>query len=579
MKQSRILLLLILTGLTGMMTGCKEKVDLNNIDTRSQVNVSLASPLGTIRVAVSDVMLNAVGTNFVIGQDGVITYRDTSRFTMHLQDINWQKYAYQSHKKFHVDVTSLGIPGIESGISLPMELKLPLLFDFALEMKDINLNPEEERFDSILLDYIDLSSMIDQENMNLDWAWIDSIVIYLGPQCYRKAGSNYYVYKNDGSYEGYGFGKTLPSNVDNFSMCLMDDRSLAPGSGNVVDTVKMQLGIFVTVPPEEEIIIGNDAAILYDLDFQGLKHRAIWGYIKPQEDMAKITDTIDITGGWNIGEMLRDMKLPFAKPEFHFDITTQLAATWVMSCDKLYSTNSRGKEGWASFSGEQSWKKEFPNAIGLDASTIGQEATYSFKFDYTDSLGHLDNLFSINPELLIYQFGFDFADPEKYPQVRISSDADVNVEMQLELPMAFHPDLRITYRDTISAVDLTDIVSDAIEMKKANLYLVYDAYNEMPTDVSGTMYCLDEDGQQLDIFGNSLTFTALDSTKHVVEINEKDFDKLAATETFVLEFVVDDQTLRDKAELYPIYIKKEQVLQLQFGFVGNVDAVLNSNKK
>lgn len=578
MKKYHLYFTLLLFGCVSFLSGCKDSIDLLDIDTSSSVNAGVASPIGTIKVAVSDIMLHSVSPNFYINQDGVVAYRDTSHFSLSFQDLDWTKYAYKTSKVFEMP----DIPGFIPDISLPFDLELPLEFDFALELKDLNLNPEEERFDSILLDYILLSSKINQRDMNLDWKWVDSVIINLGPQCYRAAGHNYVVYrKDDDRFPEYGFGKSIPSNVDNFSICLMKDRTLKPGintleefNTNVVDTVKMQLGFYVTVPRDTKLTIGSNAAILYDLDFQGLQPQALWGYFKPAESMS-IEDSIDIISGWHIGEMLNEMRLPFARPEIIFNITTQIAANWEISTKGLYTTNEKGEKGWAMFNGQHSWKKSFPSLIDLNPSTLGDSATYSFTFNETDSLGHIDNLFSISPSRLVYQFGLDFMDPQRYPQVRIPKQTKIDVDMLVDMPLEFNPGVLFTYADTLRDLDFEGLTVDSAQLPKTEIFLVLNAYNEMPITVVGDLRFLDKNGTDLNILAKPLQFAAKDSSKQVIEFHEKDINKLSATKSILVKLNANDEVLREKTELYPIQITKEELLTIQLGFVGNAEIRLN----
>lgn len=582
MKKYYIYSTLLLIGMLGFLSGCQEDVDLTNIDTSSELNIGIASPVGSISIAVSDIMLNAVGSRFGIDQDGTITYRDTSHFALKFQDFDWTKYAYKTSKVFEMP----DIPGFIPGISLPFDLELPLEFDFALELKDLNIDPTKERFDSLLLDYILLSSKINQRDMNLQWDWVDSIVINLGPQCNRPAGRSYVVYKNkkyDESYVEYGFGTPIPSNVDNFSICLMKDRSLVPGKNtlddfnkNVVDTVEMQLGLYVTVPKETVFTMGSNAAILYDLNFQGLQPQALWGYFEPAESM-KIKDSLDIFGSWDIGELLSTMKLPFAEPEIQFDIKTQLAANWELSSDMIYTTNSLGEKAWANFNGQRFWKKPFelPEGFDLGSSTIGQVFTYSFMFNNTDSLGHIDSLFTIHPERLVYQFAFNFLDPERYPQVRITSETGVNVEMKAKMPMAFNKDVYIEYKDTIKNIDFNLSAEDSSLVKEAKLYLVLSAQNDLPVTLTTALHFLDENGKELKVFDKPVSFTAKDSSRQELLVDEKNINQITATKSISIELSADDKALQDNDNNYPIRLTKDQCLKLAVGFVGSINATLN----
>lgn len=581
MKKYYIYSTLLLIGMLGFLSSCQEDVDLTNIDTRSELNVGVASPLGSISVALSDVFLNPVGSNFFIDADGTISYRDTSHFELKFQEFDWKKYAYKTDKVFKLP----SFLSTYSGSQLPFDLPLPLEFDFALELKDLNIDTEKERFDSVLLDYLILSSKIEQDGINLKWDWVDSITINLGPQCSRPAGLKYFLYKkNDPAFEGRGFGKELPSNIDNFSICLMKNRDLKPGintlrefNENVVDTVKMQLGLYLTIPERASFTMDNNAAIKYHLDFGGLKPLAVWGYFKPAESMS-LKDSIDVVGSWTIGEKLSEMSLPFAAPEISFNIATELAANWEISSDMLYTTNSKGERGWSSINGQRKWKLPILFNGDMGAATIGQKFNYSFMLNNTDSLGHIDSLFSISPDRLVYQFGFNFLDQERYPQVRVTPNTDVDVEMRIQMPMIFNQNIRFTYADTLRNISLGDLSLESTPVDDAKLAIVFNAYNEMPITIKGYFQFLDENEKDLNIFEEPLVFAAQDSSKLEVDIQSKNIDKMRSAKNLVIKLIAEDgEAYKANPANYPVRLTEDQKLKLKLGLIGNVGAVLNNN--
>ncbi len=573
---------LLLIGIVGSLTSCREKIDLTAIDTRSEINVGVALPMGTLHASLGDIMkTNALGPNFYLNEDGILTYRDTTQFEMSMEAKDWAKYIKKTHKNFHID----------EQVTIPGPIDHTFSFDFNLDMSQANIDPLKERFDSLLLDFMGLNSTLNIRNMNLPWEWVKDVTIDLGPQCYREAGQKITVYEQGANA---GFGLPIYTKIDNFSICLMKDRTLNPNTNtfedfkyNVVDTVLMKLYFTVSIPAGESLVIGNDAAIEYDLEFEDLQYSAIWGYFQTDKDLA-LKDTLNITEGWNMGEYISSMKLPFSSPVLELNLNTQIAAYWELFINSLFSRKvATGEQAYATFDGQTSCKKVFDDQIGLDPSTIGEEANFTLSFDNSEANGHLDNLFKISPDELIYDLVFNLATPETHPQMRIPAEPGVHMDMFATLPMAFYQDVLITYKDTLKDINLSVIDLDSLaeenslieDIKKATVYLILDANNEFPFSVKGTFHFLDEQGAPLPIIETPVQLAANDSTRQVFEFHEEDFNSLAKTKSVVIELEADDQLTQDKPDLYPILLSGEQGATVSVGIAGNVNAVLNFNKQ
>lgn len=582
MRKYYLNLSLLLLGILSSLTGCREKIDLTDIDTRSEINVGVALPMGTLHASLDGIMkTNALGSNFYLNEDGILTYRDTTQFDMSMVAKDWAKYIKKTHKNFHID----------EPITIPGPIDYTFAFDFNLDMSQANIDTEKERFDSLLLDYMGLNSTLNVRNINFPWDWVKDVTIDLGPQCYREAGQMITVYEQGANA---GFGTPIYTLIDNFSICLMKDRTLNPYTNtleefkhNVVDTVLMKLSFTVSVPQGESLVIGNDAAIEYDLEFEDLQYSAIWGYFQTDKELA-LKDTLKITEGWNIGEYISSMRLPFSAPKLELSITTQISAYWELLINSLFSRKlATGEQASATFDGQTSCKKVFDDQIGFDPSSIGEEANFTLTFDNSEANGHLDNLFKISPDELIYDLAFNLANPEAHPQMRIPAEPGIHVDMFATLPMAFYQDVLITYKDTLKDINLSVIDFESLaendspieDIKKATVYLIVKAQNEFPFSVKGTFHFLDEQGESLPIIDTPVQLAANDSTKQVFEFHEEDFNQLAKTKSVVIELEADDQLTKDKPDLYPICLKGEQGATVSLGLAGNVNAVFNFDKE
>lgn len=588
MKQSRILLLLILASLTGVMIGCKERVDFNDIDTRSQVGLGIALPIGSLHVTLGDLTkTNTFGNKFYIAQDGTLTYRDTTHYTKEFHDINWDKYVSKSSKTFVIDPTL--IPG---GV-IPGGVSHTFTFPFTMELSEVNKDLTKERFDSILVASANWSSMVDKRNLDeLQWEWIDKMSIDLGTQCYRPAGSKVDIYvKEEG---GGNFGQTLDMQIKDFSICLMKDRGLDPTrdaldvfNNNVISSVTMTFMVTVTIPQDKSLTIQEGSAFLYNAKLQMLEHKAIWGYVCPNEDMT-IRDTLDLLNDWELGSLIHEMQLPFYEPSIQLDMRSQISTYWEMTCDSTYAYNSQTRDQmYATFNGATSRTEHFEDKLGLDVSSLGQEATYSSYFDKTEKNGCIDKWFSISPDRLVYKYAINLWDPEHHPQMRIPTIPQMTVDMISTLPMAFNQIITIATTDTLRNVNLSKLTLDSLlsdvkqieDVKQASVYLVIKGRNEIPLDVHGELHFLDKDKQPLPVTTQTLQFAALDTSTNIIKVEEADLDYLVATKSIFIDITADDKPLRDKPNLYPIRLMDTQGLTLTLGFAGNAEAVLNFNNK
>ena len=89
-----------------MLASCHSDIDLNNIDTKSEVEMGLALPVGSIHATIGDFFGKGMGKFYVDSVDnhGVITWRDTFRIARNFHQVDLAQYI--SEKELTLNVFS-----------------------------------------------------------------------------------------------------------------------------------------------------------------------------------------------------------------------------------------------------------------------------------------------------------------------------------------------------------------------------------------------------------------------------------------------------------------------------------------
>ena len=180
-------LLIALVG--SVLMACHSDINLNNIDTTTELELGAALPIGSVRAKLGDFagQIDHVFIDSVNG--GVITWRDTFPESRHYTDYDITQHI--SDRKLHLNVYEkaqaahiIGPNGKVTGTGDPVTLtfRLPII------LKDINVPGTLNRMDSALVENARFSSIIDTTDLPLKWEWIDAVELVLGEQVYREQG-------------------------------------------------------------------------------------------------------------------------------------------------------------------------------------------------------------------------------------------------------------------------------------------------------------------------------------------------------------------------------------------------------
>ncbi len=592
-----------------VLAACHSDLDLGNVDTKAQVEGGVALPVGSFRVSLKDIVGDVQNLYIdTVKNQGVITWRDTfpdgrSYHKVDLAErISTASFPLEVYNQLATYVTEIPADG------KPHKLH----FNMPLNLEKINDALSNERLDSALIDSASFITILHTQNFDIKWEWIDSVIIDLGDQINRPAGNSMVVYEKGAKG---GFDTEIPTAIDNFVLCMMEDPNRKPQDYKVLNKTSFPVDFIFTIPVgEEPLKISTDSKLQYDLKVKFVKYKAIWGFFKPSSQMfAEVL--ADVGKSWSSLSFLKTGNYPFSDPHIKVDINTKLAGRLRVDSCYVFALDAEGHRTPALFD-----NKEITHNIVLRGDfvdphkdSIGTEAHLWTDFDKTEQKGQIDRLFGKIPEKIGYKFKV-FFDTDLSPQVRLTPDDSIKINAICTLPFMFKKGLYVHYPDTFHGINLDEISLDSLQAKSdivdtiysTNLKLVLTAKNTIPLRVKGAMRCFDEKGemimdpkdsiQPLYLFDtDTIMFEAPTYTKNggnwiqtkegettiIASLDKEDVNILPKIKAIAIDLVIDDQSLQEAYSngMTNISLREEQNITLNIGVAANVDAVLNFNKK
>ena len=601
-----------------MLASCHSDIDLNNIDTKSEVEMGLALPVGSIHATIGDFFGKGMGKFYVDSVDnhGVITWRDTFRIARNFHQVDLAQYISEKELTLNVydKITAADMIGTNKKV-VGTGFPVTLTFDMPLKLSGINSadNIENERLDSALIEMASFSSLIKTNNLPLEWEWIDKVTLELGEQLRRPAGNTMVVY--DKTRDNYGYNQNIPTQVDHFTINLLKKNSAGQYViGQVIDSCDFKINFTFTIPAGEEVEVPEDAGFDYKLGVQFINYAAIWGKFKPSNDMHDEA-VVDLSESWGSLDFISKWNVPFADPKIDMSIVTRVAGAMVVNGEYLYAEDANGEKHYASFkygtATTPDFHRQFQSWEYLDpiTSTIGDSTTnMTIPFDKDPERGHIDNLFRNMPQKLGYQFAIDF-NYQMTPQIRITPSTAIRIDAVCTLPFIFNQGLDMNYTDTVG-VDLSQYSIDSLlkevdivdTMKATDVTLYLKAKNTIPLDVYASMRCLDATGQVMKdpedptkpllLFpSDTITLKAPNYEKDggnwvpkspgetviTAQLTKRQVDLLPLIKHIRYTAIINDKSLSDAYSkgLSNIRITDDQGLTLRIGVTAHVDAILN----
>ena len=346
--------LLVMFAVCLSLIGCRADVDLNNIDTTSEVELGVALPIGSMSVALSDILGANSPEMLYFRNDGVLClHYDYDRFedfhaidfTQYISNAEQTVYLYDSLNA-QMERLRADYPGLpkDSVCGLPdKDFSLMIPTTMSMTYDGINDELSSERIDSAYIIEANFEGYLLRKNSSTPFEWVDSVVLVLGKEYVAKSGNRQKLYDKSEQEGTIDYGMTMPIVLKDFSLDLVKDHTQPCSNTNVVNGSSMDVEIYMTVPKNAKgRPIVTDMAVIFGMRVQFIEYTALWGMFESSNKMRdEGSISMDsIFGNWST---MKDICLPVADPLINIHVTHELAGPLVLNGKYLSVTPRAGQ--------------------------------------------------------------------------------------------------------------------------------------------------------------------------------------------------------------------------------------------
>lgn len=575
-----------------LLASCHSKVDLTDINKQAELDLGLAFPVGTMRVTIGDILNAGTFDRIYVDDKDLFHLIDTV-------DLNPKKYHNINLEEFvlkNSDVTVLPIkPALNGKTSIVGDgsTVTELSFETAISAEHFNVDPLDERVDSIRVDSAKFFAMINEKEFGLKWSEIERIDVELGKQFNRKKSKVISL-----PFSKYSYAERFSFDVDNFSFCLMKDpRDTREGS---IDSVNVRVTFYIRPEDGHTLDVTDNSRFLLDLRIIVDKYEAIWGYFAPGKQM-KDEDIIDMNEEWEEWKNIKKLKVRFMEPYFKVFYFHKVAAPLNMVIDYVYAKNAQGETGNATWGSSTSTTFPLQNRLDPDIKTLGDSVCNIQLFNQHPDSGHVDQLFNVRPDYFNYRYRMVLDEKAGWRQHRLERDIMTRGYVAADIPFKIDKQSEAEYSTTLEDVNISSISLDSIvastealdSVKTSDVKLIIEVRNGLPFKFTGDFTFLDKNGRNLDLrliqdsTKNSLVFpaptiqrgsnekygkvTAPSVARYIIAVGKNDFERLAEVKSVRM-----DVAMLDNPE--PCMITTKDYLKVFIGIAARVDAILDLEK-
>lgn len=618
-----------------ILSGCVQRdVDLENIDTRAQLETSLAVPIGTITASVEDILdINAIKDYLTISGD-TIFFRDTFLYSQEYHSINLKDYMTD------VPESDLALPSellsyIPAGMSLNISDVINLYnvatgkditewqgqADHDIQFSISNMNIDLSAATTERIDYAEIESArftitINPKNMGgLSTDNITNLTLYLPDSIFimddntlKHTGSyphGYYEMPIIDSNSSYNFNNGIPIILNNFKLLLRNDIDRynlhnikdAFDFSHFIDKVGMGIHFEFKFDKNSNITLSSNSSISYKMTIDFLEYGALYGYFRPPTLMSD-TNEINLSEETEVWAEFRKFKVPLAEPEIKLEVITSVGAPLQLDIHKLYSytldnPNNKVYARWDN-ADYKTWP--MPNFVKV-TDPLDAVSNNVLPFNQKEGNGQIHRLFNIQPDVIGYAFETNISQESVFRNVtqhRLNKNTKVYVNTYLNVPLVFEKGVKITHSDTITnvsinALSLDSLIEqndflDTVNTAKAKLYVM--VKSEVPFDIDGNIRFLDKNNREINSLkllndGNNIKFLGASTTEYI-----KNGEVIKPRESMLI-FDIEEKELSDMSKIDHIIcdysignneakciLSTKQTLSLTLGLTADVSAIV-----
>ncbi len=553
MKQTRPLLLLV--AVTLLAAGCKEKIELDKVDTSMSVNTGIAAPIVTVKaplteiLGISDKTGQSSKLNWMYAKlpgmpgyydeqlkhvpDGALFFRDTFDIMRDFHPIDIGGFLLPVEENLNIFEQAKKMNYSVSGGVITIPAGSPLKFSFPLEVKldsinttDKNENPDGNRIDRMRISTARFRTLL-STNFGLKDEDIQSVKIKMPKEFTTFSGKK----MSDVYIPSHVEGEYTYVEINKFLIKLLPDNIKENRLSHVTNTVtfNVEFSLFITT---HQVTVTAESAINYSFDVELLTYEALYGYFNPSTWMED-QDTVVLAEQWPAWNDIKRMKMHFRYPSIRliarhqigtedgFPLHVNLTHIGVAQTD---ANGNPGELVMAQFGNGSTthpnyvWKLDDPdNRIdpNPDNKDMNQWSENQFIVGYEGFMGEnthvgdVDKLFDLRPDIIGYKYDITVG-PKSNPaigsQLRVVNNTIINLQAVTVVPFVLNEGSEVEYADTLD-VDFSNVNFDSItnsvewleSINNGTIYLYLYAKNSIPFKISADYRFLDGNGQTVDL--------------------------------------------------------------------------------
>ena len=624
--KSKIAYFFCVLWLSCSLAGCKADIDLSEVDWSTSVNASLSLPVGSIYAQMGDFLGVSQFPQITIDTLGRYVYMDTifSSSLYHpikIEDLmtntsaewivadEFEKIIDQLLVEF--PFIAKNFPNIkdlvsipDTGFTIPIDTCLYISgkesFTFSLDfpidinLKALNVDFNNRRVDSIIVNMAHFTAAFIQKDFGLVWDDITKIEILLSDN-FQNIDSVLVL-----PHQDKGYGQDIPIDLEDFNLILMKDPTQESSGDNIEEVIR--LAIRFTIELDHDLRIDKNQYIGYDFNVDLVDYSAMFGYFAADQLMHDEQKDMLINDLWSGWELFESWVLPISEPSVKFEVDHNLGLPLMVNLHHLYVKSQNGETRYATFDANKTQTSDtlhFASQIAMNDS-LDKCAYHSIVLDESDERGNIDALFSITPHSISYAFTVDPDTSAHIHQYRITDNTAVNLKAMIQIPFAFNDSVNISYQGVIEDVKLTGMQLDSLlnevqlidTIEHSKLQLVAVIENTIPFKITGdfTLYNANNEIVYLSSMRDStnthssinITINypdSIDATKGtalvpsvtsqpLLTINHEDFDLLETVKYITFEAQLGENQ-------HPVCLTPNASVNIKLGITAEVKAILD----
>lgn len=538
---------------------CTADVDIQNISDEVSLHPTLIVPLGKAVFTAADILENGISQEIQAGDDGEVNHVTLDSMEFSLPRIDFLKNAKELSKDISL--------GTYNEVIIPPYTSIPPLESTAYLDLGINSNPATERIDSMRVNAVTLSFIINVSAELRDMDLSEFLITITFPSGKMR--------KTDGSELSISVGPDAlgrPKEVilTDFIMDTSDGATGVP----VLMTVRGRTGVLFAR-------LTLDSYIRCRLSMSQLDYSVVYGFFDSQVyNSGTHNKSIDLNSIYSNG------LLKFSNPKIDMAVISNIGAYLNFNIDyiKAFKTGEEENAVLAWFD------KHTTNSmnIRIDKKPAFPGAWETFNIQTLDrDRGETHALFEnqLKPDMIQYKFSasIDKQLTQKDPTPGfITSDATVKVRIKTTIPFQLNAGSYYEFQDTIP--NLLDRIAASYQeyptSRVDSVSLVLHVKNGFPSKVQMSLRLLDANGAEI---RNNLSTSCIieagrinasgqvrSATDQVISIGflNSDMDDLRRTNSIIYNFRLEGKDINSK-----IHFTTNDIFDMKVGLLvhGNVN--------